>query len=217
MKFIFKIFLFFLAVVIGFLSTIFIYFKINKVNVNKIVSPLITSELSLFNAPSDSLTGKITGLSGTILWTARDNNQQLITKPQNIQQGEEVETGTNSSLKMAFNNIVFISISANSKLSIIQTLPANLVFNQLFGKLEYEKLNSSIPVSVRALDLLININDGESEISVDKNDSTIKISIKTGDVTIAFTDTNNKTIIQNIKSGEDLIFNNNSKTFTTNP
>jgi ferric-dicitrate binding protein FerR (iron transport regulator) len=85
------------------------------------------------------------------------------------------------------------------------------VIEQKQGLVMYDK-NGETPVSIRALDLLINIDKGRCEVLVDKDTSDITVTVSTGSVTVAFNDINNNTNIKSISEGEKYLFNNDSKT-----
>ena len=80
---------------------------------------------------------------------------------------------------MDFPQAVTITASSNTQINFIQTLPANFVVEQKKGLSMYDK-SGDIPVSVRALDLLINIEKGTCTISVDKDTSDIIVTANPG-------------------------------------
>lgn len=201
--------LFFL--IIGFAVTTLTYLFATGQKI-QVVSPLPSTEFSLDKAPSQSLIGNIKSLSGDVLWQSRvANNSSVITKPQEIQQGEGFETGTNGQLILEFPNIVMLNISNSSKINIVQTLKTNIVISQDKGKVVYAKQNINIPVSIRALDLLININSGEVSINVDKDKSLVNILVKKGSTAIAYKDLSNNSNVVALVQGKNITFNNNTK------
>src|SRR6185437_11369459 len=100
--------------------------------------PSVTTKFSLKNAPSESLRGTITSMSGDVNWLSRTDakSTQLKTK-QTVQQGEEVSTGNNGKAVINIKNTAVLAIQPNSHISIIQLLPQNFVFVQDKGTVDY--------------------------------------------------------------------------------
>lgn len=166
---------------------------------------------SIENAPKQSLTGKLTSISGKISWQSRAADQASpISFPIKLQQGEELETQDNGKGVIDFSGVGKITVFANTQVSIVQTLPVNFVVEQKSGLATYDK-NGSVPLSIRALDLLINMGEGSCTVSVDKVSSNITISVASGSAKAAFNDTSNNTNIVTVKQGEKYLFNNNGK------
>ncbi len=166
---------------------------------------------SIQNAPSESLKGEIASVSGSVAWQSRiAPYASLINSPQKLQQGEEVDTHSNGQAGIIFPGVGIINISSDSQINFIQTLPANFVVNEKQGTAVFEK-TGTVPISIRGLDLLINLDSGKSSISVDKKTSQVTIRVEEGSVTLAFTDTNNNTEIVPISAGNEYVFNNNTK------
>ena len=206
-----KIFLFIFSILIG--STIVItgYFW-DAPRDSQILKPFFPKTLfSIENAPSQSLVGKVASISGNVAWQSRIASfATLINSPVKLQQGEKINTQSNGKAVINFPQVVTITASANTQLNFIQTLPANFVVDQAQGLSIYNK-NGDIPLSVRALDLLVNIKTGTCSVLVDKDTSNIVVSVSTGLAMIAFNDTNNSTNILTINKGEEYLFNNNTK------
>lgn len=207
-----NIFLILLFLAIGFLGTVCVYLFLTKEH-SQIITPPVATQFSLEKAPSESITGTIAALSGQVLWTSRTADTSLfITHSQSIQQGEELATGNTGKATIAFPGEVTINMAKNSDVNIIQTLPANIVIEENNGNVIYEKIATSIPISVRGLDLLVNIDSGQSSIAVDKTNALVNLFVKSGSVTVAYTDTNSTSHVISIKTGQTITFNNNTKT-----
>lgn len=167
---------------------------------------------SLEDAPTNSLVGEIASLSGKVAWQSRIAPVSiLINSPVKLHQGEEVDTYEDGNVLMNFTKVGTIAASFNSQINFIQTLPEDFVVEQKQGIASFDKSGEN-PVSVIALNLLININSGESEIFVDKDTSRITVTVKTGSVTAAFNDNGNNTNVVSIKSGYEYFFDDNTKT-----
>lgn len=144
------------------------------------------SSFSLENAPSESLKGQISTMSGEILWQSRISTEEAqISSPQLIQQGEKLETGKKSTLVLNYAGVVNITFSPETAIDIIQTLPSNLVFSQDSGNAEYKNLGSSSVVSVRALSLLVQ-NGGDINVSIDPQSPIVTLVVKSGTATVAY-------------------------------
>jgi hypothetical protein len=128
-----------------------------------------------------------------------------------LQQGEEVDTYDNGNVTINFAQFGTITESFNTQVNLIQTLPENFVIEQKQGTITFDKIGDN-QTSIIALDLLININSGQSSIFVDKENSKITVSIKTGLATVAFNDNANNTNVISIKNGDKYIFDDNTKT-----
>lgn len=168
------------------------------------------SKFSIANPPSASLVGNITALSGSVLWQPRTANKpQAIYQPQSIQQGEELLT-QNGTVTVAFPNTATVQLSKNAHISIIQTLPVDIVFQQSQGEVTYTALGS-LPVSVRGLDILVSLKSAKGTVAVDPQKQLVIVLVKDGSVTAAYTDSNNTTQVLTVSQGKNLIFDNKKK------
>jgi hypothetical protein len=206
-----KIILFIFSVLIGSLIIITAYLW-SAPRDSQILKPFFPKTLfSIENAPSQSLVGKVASISGNVAWQSRTASfSTLINSPVILQQGEKVNTQDNGKVTINFPQTITITASANTQLNFIQTLTANFVVDQAQGRSTYVK-NGTVPISVRALDLLINVETGTCSISVDKDTASIVVAVSSGSAVVAFNDTNNVTNILTINKGEEYLFNNNTK------
>jgi hypothetical protein len=215
---IFKYILLSLAVfAVGFAATvIFLNSRTKNTESVIIVTPRseatnqITSAFSLENAPSESLRGQITAMTGEIDWTDRVATEaSKISSPVTIQQGEELSTGLKSSLILEFLNTCTVKFSQSTDIQIIQTLPTNLVFAQISGTGEYIKTGSD-PVSVRALNLLTNV-EGDTVISINQLKPIITLTVKSGTATVAYNDLKYLSHEVTISAGHTYTFNSGTR------
>jgi hypothetical protein len=194
-----------LIIILGFL-----WLSPRDTQIIKIILP--KSLFSLETAPTKSLVGQISSLSGKVAWQSRVAPVAiLIDTPIKLQQGEEVDTYENGSAGINFPKFGTISLSPNTQVNLIQTLPENFVIDQKQGTAVYVKTGET-PVSVVSLDLLININSGESTVSIDKDTLEITVTVKTGSSTVAFNDADNSTNVVTIDNGNKYTFDENTKT-----
>lgn len=169
------------------------------------------SPLSILTPPSESLKAKVSSFTGKIKWQSRIATEAAeVDSLKEIQQGEQIETEVSSNLIVEFPNIWRINILSNSKLDFAQTLPANLVIAQKEGSAEYQKLGENV-LSVRALHLLINQNQGDMVVIVDKDNNNVFINVKTGFVTVAYNDDENISQVVQVKTGQRLNFDDETR------
>ncbi len=169
------------------------------------------NSFSLENAPSQSIRGEIATMSGNVEWEGRVATQAAkINSPQTIQQGESISTKEDGKVNLIFPTAVNLSIFPNTNLAIIQTLPVNIVFSQTKGIVDFTTL-SSIPVSVRSHSLLVQLVEGEMILTVSDTTPFISLDIKKGSATAAYNDSQNVSQIIEVKKGERLVFNDDTR------
>lgn len=207
-----NLFIFILFTIIGTAIGIYSYILIFKVSHSLIDQNTVITKFSLEHAPSNSLTGNVTNISGSVVFLSRTAIQgKLITKPTQIQQGEDVNTLGNGEATINFANIASITLSPNTQIAIIQALPAGLVVQQKQGTAVYSKTGTSAPINIRAFDLLIDIRQGSSKVLADQNTSSVEISVLKGYSVSAFEDLQNNSKVNTIQEGHKLFFNNDTK------
>jgi hypothetical protein len=208
----FRYILYFLAGVAVAMVVSYVFYQIHNKGGIKILSPeadIVTSNntsFSLENAPTESLKGEISTMSGKINWQGRTATEAArILSPITIQQGENLITGENSSLGLTFSDVCSVKLAEKTEVDIVQTLPANIVFSQTGGTSEYIR-TGTYPVSVRANKLLTKI-DGDITISFDINKPIITVSVISGNATAAFDDLKYLSHEVIISTGQKYIFN----------
>jgi hypothetical protein len=164
------------------------------------------SRFSLEKAPSESLTGSISSMSGDIEYESRTATEAAkINSPVTVQQGESLSTGVDGKLILTFNGAAEVDFSPNTSVGIIQTLPADVVFSQTSGVAEYKKL-VNIPVTIRTLHLLTE-NDGDITVTLDDAAPFVTVSVNSGSATFAYNNINDVSRVLTVPSGKRLIFN----------
>jgi hypothetical protein len=207
-----KIILFCFSIAAGALIIIsgFLWVSPRNTQVLEIILP--KSLFSLENAPANSLAGEIASISGKVAWQSRVAPVAiLIDSPTKLQQGEEVDSYNNGNAMVSFSKVGTIAIFSNTQINFIQTLFQDFVISQKQGSADYSKTGEN-PLSVVALDLLVNINSGESSIFVNKDTSTVTVNVKIGYATAAFNDRDDNTQVIPLKAGQQYIFDDNTKT-----
>lgn len=204
----------FSSIILGFVLIVSGYLLTSKKTIATSNPFIPATNFSLENAPTDSLIGKISSFSGNVAWQSRTAPiANLINSNIDLRQGEELITQGNGKAYFQFPKILDISMQENSDLSIIQTLPANFVFEQKQGDVTYTKINGTTPVSVRGFDLLIEVN-GSVEISMDVKTSKVFVNVSSGTATAAYTDNQNNTQTVTINPKDEFSFDNNSKIYS---
>jgi hypothetical protein len=212
-----KIFLVFIFSIL--LSAAATFFLTNKPEQQHkpLVTPQSVSAFSLEDAPSDSLKGEITTMTGNVFWQSRIATEPAqLTRERDILQGENLITKNTGTLTLSYNNAAEITVSPNSELAVIQTLPANIVLTQKSGIADYHKIGT-IPLSVQASNLLINQEKGMMTISIDDVHSSITVNVKEGNVSMAYTDSENTSVVSNVAAGNAFVFDTDLQTGSIQP
>jgi hypothetical protein len=213
-----KIFLFLVPFLITLVAVVG-YFKltqkISKINIPNVptvsFSDLVKfSRFSLEKAPSQSLVGTITSMSGEVEYESRIATEAAkINSPVQVQQGESLKTGLDGKLVLSFDKVAEIDISSDTLVGIVQTLPADMVFSQNSGTAEYKKL-ADTPVTIRSLHLLIE-NNGDVTVSIDKIKPIITVTVNSGTATFAYNNIDNISRVLTLESGKKLTFNDDTR------
>lgn len=198
---IFLVFLF-IGIILG--STCYIW-KNNQTN-DDIERVKKEPRFSVDEAPKNSEKGTIQTMTGTIKWQSRIATEaSQIIQPVPIQQGDELISGEDGSAVVNYLSGLTISLSPDSHISVVQTLPTNFVFNQINGTIEYQK-DSPISLGVRSLHLLAQIDNGSVQIVTDEKAMTVEITVKRGSVRIAFNDLENISNVVSLSQGDRYLF-----------
>lgn len=166
---------------------------------------------SVEKAPSESLKAQIISITGDVLWESRVATQaSKLTDAIFLQQGESVETSENGSMTVVMQNAFELTVSKNTKLSFIQTLPENIVFGQSKGKVTYAKINED-PLSVRSLHLLVVSESGTMTVLVNEEDGIVSVSVSAGTAGVAFNDLENIATKVTLEKGQEYLFNDETR------
>ena len=186
----------------------FFYFRQNQPKTG-LISPLASikpAEFSVAEAPSQSLRGKITTMTGEIKWQSRTATEAAkLDSPITIQQGEKLITGADSNLTLIFSGAGSITLDENTELEISQTLPEHLVFNQASGG-----GNFTGTMAIRLNHLLIQI-DGNLETTFDQKTPIIVLTLKSGQATAAYNDLDYLSHKRELTAGRTLTFNDDTR------
>lgn len=201
-----------------FLITVFVivgYFKltqqISTINIPSLPSVSFSdlvkfTRFSLEKAPSQSLVGKIISMVGEVQYESRLATESArIYSPQEVQQGESLLTGIDGSLILNYKDVAEINLENDSGVKIIQTLPADLVFAQTIGSIEYKKIGQT-PLSIRVGHMLVE-NNGDVKISFTSDSPITTIALINGTATVAYNDLYNISRVVDVSAGQVLRFN----------
>lgn len=204
------------VVILAFIASYIVLKNTNKKSTPTpvvMITPMATASgpnFSLENAPSESLRGQITAMTGNIDWQGRIATEAArITSPISVQQGENLITEAGASMSLSFPNVCDVNISQKTEVDVIQTLPADLVFSQNSGSAEYVKTGDS-PVSVRTLNLLTEVGE-DSIITINPKKPIISLSVKSGSATVAYNDLKYNSHEVTIIAGHTYTFNSGTR------
>lgn len=170
------------------------------------------STFSIDAAPSQSLKGSIVSRSGTLFWESR-----IATEPAplndnvQIQQGERLITQDKSNTSIRFDHVGSITLSENTDVSFIQTLPIDCVIEQKKGTVTYKK-EGVIPLSIRIRSAIITNISGTVQITMTEGDSIILISTIQGTAQIGFNDLDFVSHVFTLREGQVYEYNSDERT-----
>ena len=164
------------------------------------------SRFSLDKAPSQSLVGNITSMDGEVRYESRTATESAkISAPVSVQQGEGLSTGDSGSFVLNFKDVADISVSSNSGINVVQSLPADLVFAQTLGSVEYKKIGD-YPVTIRVGHLIVE-DSGDIKISFTADSPITTIVVINGSTTVAYNNLYNVSKVVKVSTGQTLKFN----------
>jgi hypothetical protein len=169
-----------------------------------------TSSYSKEKAPKNSLTGLLSVDSSMVFWQGRTATESAkVIGIRQIQQGETIETDKSGKGTLSFSQILSADIKGDTKLEIVQLLPASLVFLQTRGIINY--ISTGIyPISIRSYHLLISGADDFS-VNVDSNKRIIVLKVNKGKAVVAYNSLAYISKTLEVGSGKTLIFKDASR------
>lgn len=209
------IFLFIVAVLFGLVITILYTAPKVSPTPERVLTPVatqsaMTSSFSLPNAPTESIRGSISTMSGAVNWESRIATQPAkLVVPAPLQQGETLQTGDDGKVEITFPNVVSIKQSAKTQINFIQMLPTNSIISQGYGTTEYIQQGNT-PLAVRSFGLLTEIH-GDVVITVDKDEDQVIIDVKTGSIIAAFNDLNYLSNVIPVSAGNEFIYDDDTR------
>ncbi len=158
-------------------------------------------------APSQTLTGQVLAVSGDFTWQSRTATAPAaFLTPPVLQQGDSLFAGASGSALISFPPAAGLAVYPKTRLNIIQTLPSDLVFEQLGGRVDYSASSSS-PLSVRAAHLLVRLTAGSLSVAFNTPSNRITVTVSTGSATLAFNDLNLQTQVATLSARRSYLYN----------
>lgn len=169
------------------------------------------TKFSLEQAPSDSIKGRITAMTGGIWRQERTATEPArLTEPTTIQQGEVLIASDEAKLTATFNPALTLTLFPDTQVEIIQTLPLNLVFNQSKGVGQYQTTGSS-SVTIRSLNLIVNLDNGLLNVDTDEETGAIILSLKTGKAKVAYNNPDFLSRVWELEPGDVFSYDSNER------
>lgn len=195
-----NILIFIVAFILGIGSQLYVQRTLTKQSEVVTTTKKTVPAIALKNAPENALKGDLSASSGTILFQDRiATKPATLLSPVQIQQGETLETTADGKATVKFGTILTTELNSQTKLNYVQTLPENIVINQLTGKATYITATSS-PVSIRSLHTVIKI-ESESVMTIETDDGLIDIEVTKGSIIVGYNDLENISTIVKVKEG----------------
>lgn len=200
------------------IAAIYLYLLWQKQTVlTRILPPSVTQgnmySFSLDKAPKNALNGAISRLEGTVKWSSRTATvPAILQRETRLQQGEDVETGSDGRVSFAFGSVADIALQSDSRVEITQTLPENIVLRQTAGDATYTSALS--PVSVRIMHLILLANGGTFRVAEDSETGEITVRAVKGTVSLGYNDLNYQSITEKLQEGDVYVYDDTSRTGT---
>ncbi len=181
--------------------------------IDNILQTVAKPQFSVENAPSETIKGNITQMTGKIMRESRAATESSeIKTPVILQQGEQIRTGEDGNLSVEFGKAASIKIEPKTQIDFVQTLPVSFVVSIASGSAQFKKL-SNIPVSVRSYHLLIKQEIGEMAVSLDLDRGLTNIKLLSGSIVAAYNDINLTSHVDNFNAPQEISFNDSTRMF----
>ncbi len=198
----FSVFLLGMSVVIGWRILMV------KKNQNDQFSPK-DDALSL-QPPVAALVGELISIHGEVKKQARGAEEFIeIKEGEEIVDGEKLVTKQESKAEIEFPDFGLLTLGSNTEVSLTSLLPSSFVVNQKQGIVNYELLQEENPFSVRILHLLLNLNIGEVEVTLEDEDITVEQL--SGSSKFSLVDKENKTHVWKLEEGQKALIDDSQR------
>jgi hypothetical protein len=207
------ILLFIISLLAGFFS-VFLYSKMYQDRTVEQAKKAVhvvekSTPFSVSTPPTKSKKGQIVHISGDVFWESRTATEPArITSARQLQQGESLYTGPTGLAGISLDESFLFDLAADTKLSLLQTLPEQIVLGQDGGSVTYKNSSDSL-LSVRVLPLLVVMKEAEMMVAVD--DGTIAVTVQSGSVQIAFNDLENIVTKVELMKGQKYLFDDETR------
>ena len=128
--------------------------------------------------PTHALVGSIATMSGEIKKFGRQDEEYQVLESASwrtvpVVQGESFATGADGDMVIQFLGSITMQMGPMSELSFSELLPPNIAIRQKGGTVTYRLINKDIPWSIRVLQTLVVLAEGEMEVKMDVEEGTI--------------------------------------------
>lgn len=171
-----------------------------------------STAFSLSEAPSLSLRGQIATYSGRIDFQSRVATESIpLAEPLPlIQQGEHLIASPGATLTLSYQDDTTLSLGSEADVTVVQTLPSELLFFQTAGRVTY-KANGTSPLTVRTGQLLTRVERGEVTIRLTSESPLVTVEGGGGRAFLTYNNAQFETRGAQIQSGEVFIFNKDTR------
>jgi len=161
--------------------------------------------------PTHALVGSIATMSGEVKKFGRqDEEYHILETVGPIVQGESVATGADGNMVIQFSNAITMQVGPWSELSFSELLPPNIAIRQKGGTVTYLLINKDTPWSIRVLQTLVVLEEGEMEVSVEGTRATVLQ--KAGRTVLGNIDADNNTTTYDLLEGKTAQLNESTQT-----
>lgn len=171
----------------------------------------IQSASLTLSPPTHALVGSLATMSGEVKKFGRqDEEYQILETIGPIVQGESVATGADGTMVIQFSNAITMEAGPWSELSFSELLPPNIAIRQKGGTVTYRLINKNMPWSMRVLQTLVVLEEGEMEVAMDGSEATIVQ--KSGRALLGNIDADNNTTTYELSEGQSADLNESTET-----
>ena len=183
-----------------------VIFRLWQVKSAKHISFTPQQSSFILKPPADALKGKLSIFKGDVKKKPRDKEEfKDVNVGEEILQGERIATGKKSQATVEFPNFARVNLGSGTEIGFNNLIPANFLVSQSLGSVTYELLQENVLFSIRSLHILLTINSGKSEVTI--NEETITVKVLSGKAKLALVDLENKTHVWEIKEGQKALIN----------
>lgn len=127
-----------------------------------------------------------------------------------LQQGEKLVASDSGNITITFSDTSEVNLHPKTIVEIVQTLPINLVFNQLNGDAEY--LAKDHQFTVRMLNLLVSFSQAKVSLAFDDKTGKITLAVISGGAVAAYNDVDFVSQRVFLREKDHFVFDNEKRT-----
>lgn len=163
--------------------------------------------------PKESLQGRVTRLTGTVMKTVRnEKDPQEVNSKSVFLEGEQLTASPSASIDVQFSEFNLFSVSPETILAFPSTNPKNFLFKIDKGSTVFQTDQMIATISARSLHGLFSLSLGKASISVDPDKKIITYIIAEGEGKVGYIDSDNKTQTVDLTEGQTATFNDEKRT-----